>query len=379
LSAATSVAAGAATATAPGVIVVGPLPPPYHGGAVATRYVLDSDVARRCRIIHVDTTDPRGLENIGRFDAGNVALALRHALAMLAALATQRPAAAYVPVAQNRLGLLRDAALILPALLLRRRLVVHLHGSGIRELHDSTDPLTRALLRYVLSRADRVIVLGESLRPLLEGITAAERIAVLPNGVADAFGGMPARRRDATPLRVLYLGNVRAAKGYHIAVEAVTILERRGFDVELHVAGGYSSPQDRADAARAFGALRRPAVLHGPVDAATRRALLQSADAFVMPSFTEGHPYVLLEAMSAGLPIVASALPTVAETLVDGESGLHVPPGDVAACAAALERIACDADFRLRLGCAARRRFEERYSYQVWSRGLARIIEAALP
>ncbi|MGH7506831.1 MAG: hypothetical protein ACRELX_14335, partial [Longimicrobiales bacterium] len=128
----------------PAVLDVGPLPPPYHGGAVATRILLDSAVAERFRLVHLDTTDRRGMDNIGRLDAGNVRLALMHALRFLRLLRTASPAIVYVPLAQNRLGFVRDALFLVPARWSNVRVVVHVHGGGFRDFNDRTDALTRA-------------------------------------------------------------------------------------------------------------------------------------------------------------------------------------------------------------------------------------------
>jgi glycosyltransferase involved in cell wall biosynthesis len=91
-------------------------------------------------------------------------------------------------------------------------------------------------------------------------------------------------------------------------------------------------------------------------------ALLAASDAFVLPSLFEGTPLALLEAMGAGKPVVASAIPGTDEVVVDGESGLLTTAGDADALASALRRIVADADLRIRLGSAGRQRVESEFS-----------------
>src|SRR5690606_2009529 len=91
------------------ILVVGPTPPPLHGVAVVTRNLLESELAQRYDLVHVDTRDGRGVANIGRLDVGNVWRAGLHAGRFLSALLRTRPDAVYMPVAQNTLGFLRDA------------------------------------------------------------------------------------------------------------------------------------------------------------------------------------------------------------------------------------------------------------------------------
>src|SRR5690606_5523973 len=136
-------------------LVVGPVPPPYHGGAVATRNLLQSPVADRFRLVHLDTTDRRGLENIGRLDARNVGLAFTHFARFVRLLRRERPELVYVPLAQSRLGFLRDALFLLAARAAGSRVVVHFHGGGFREFYDESDPVTSALMRAFLCGAAR--------------------------------------------------------------------------------------------------------------------------------------------------------------------------------------------------------------------------------
>jgi glycosyltransferase involved in cell wall biosynthesis len=90
----------------------------------------------------------------------------------------------------------------------------------------------------------------------------------------------------------------------------------------------------------------------------------QNANLFVNPSRDEGMPNVVLEAMASGLPIVATRIAGSEELVVPGETGLLVPPEDVAAVHAALRELIPDAALRRKMGAAARRRVEQHYTWR---------------
>jgi glycosyltransferase involved in cell wall biosynthesis len=108
-------------------------------------------------------------------------------------------------------------------------------------------------------------------------------------------------------------------------------------------------------------ALRLPVDFRPFVDHRAMPAVLGEADVFVLPSRTEGHPKILLEAMSSGLACVASAVSGNRAIVDDGRTGLLVPPGDAGALAEALERVLVDTDERQELGDRARAAVAFRY------------------
>jgi glycosyltransferase involved in cell wall biosynthesis len=116
----------------------------------------------------------------------------------------------------------------------------------------------------------------------------------------------------------------------------------------------------------------------GEVDRDQVATLLAEADMLVLPSRDEGLPLVLIEAMAAGLPTIASAgVGAIPEVVLHGETGLLVPPGDVTALAHAIETLSVDQALRRRMGAAARARCERRYSLASWTEGLERVLSGA--
>jgi glycosyltransferase involved in cell wall biosynthesis len=318
--------------------------------------------------------------NIGSLDARNVWLAGLHGFRFATLFVRGGIDIVYIPVAQNSLGFLRDLLFLIPAVFRGTPVVLHLHGGRYDRFVDSAPAPVRRLAQVVFGRAERVIVLGESLKAMLEGLVVADRIDVVPNGVSDLnHSGGAAAERDGR-IRVLYLSNLIPGKGYVELIRAVEVLLDEGLDIEVTLAGAVADAEvyARAVAELKYGADRIRFV--GSVDAAGKAALLRRSDVMVLPSYyeNEAHPLVLLEAMAAGLPVVSTWHAAIPEIVIHGETGLLVPGRDVAALAAAVRVVAERPDLRAAMGRAGRRRYEDRFTATQWAERMTLVFDSVM-
>ena len=186
---------------------------------------------------------------------------------------------------------------------------------------------------------------------------APSRTVVIHNGVP-----LDVPRRAPGPAggrsTLLSVGRLRAPKDFVTLVRAMAALEPGS--ARLRIAG--DGPERAAVAAEVAPARARRDASSCWARAPTSPELLAGADVFVLASDSEGLPMSVLEAMAAGLPVVASAVGGVPELVRDGETGALVPPRDSAALARALAPIVGDPELRDRLGDAGRRRVEREFS-----------------
>jgi len=226
--------------------------------------------------------------------------------------------------------------------------VVTLHGSGSAG-RFSDDELARGrprLVRTLLRPAAAVICVSETLAASVRA--AGLNAVVIPNGVP-----IPAEvGAAAEPPEVLYVGRLSPEKNIETLVEAVG-------DLNLVVAG--DGPL-RASVPNALGA-----VPHAEVE-----KLLERASVVVAPCEREGFGLAAAEAMAFGRPVVAAAGGALLDLVSDGETGLLVPPRDVPAMRAAVERLLGDPELRERLGRAARAFARERFG---WDGVIERTLE----
>ena len=181
-------------------------------------------------------------------------------------------------------------------------------------------------------------------------------VRVIPNGVLPAPRGQASVRQELglvpTDRLVLSVGNLYEVKGHRYLLDALAEVAGAHPAVHVAIAGrGGEEPALRARAA-ALGIAHRVHLLGFRSDIG---GLLAAANAFVLPSLSEGLPLALLEAMFSGLPIVATDVGEV-RAVLEPDAGIVVPPADAAALAAAIARIMRDPDEAARLGKNAERR-----------------------
>jgi glycosyltransferase involved in cell wall biosynthesis len=201
-----------------------------------------------------------------------------------------------------------------------------------------------------------------------------DKLRIVHCGVDPALYDRP-RAADAAetaggdgPVRLLFVGRLAPVKGLRILIEA---LRRAALPVHLTVIG---DGPDRAHLERAAAALGGRVRFTGYLDQEAVAARLAGADIVVLPSFAEGVPVMLMEAMAAGLPVIATQVAGTAELVEDSVSGLLVPPGDALSLARAIDALAADPDRRARLGAAGRARVRAAFDIRDEARRLAALF-----
>jgi glycosyltransferase involved in cell wall biosynthesis len=219
-------------------------------------------------------------------------------------------------------------------------------------LYRWAERLARPLTTVTVCVAEHERVAG-----LAAGTCSEATAVVIHNGVR-VEAAPPRNRPDRRSPRIVSVGRLKAPKDAFTLVRALAGLPRGSFEAVV-VGDG----PDRAALEAEVESLALAPVLELAGERRDVPELLATADIFVLSSRSEGLPMTILEAMAAGLPVVASSVGGVPEVVVDGETGLVVPPGDPASLAAAIERLLADPALRRRLGGAARERVAELCSW----------------
>jgi len=291
---------------------------------------------------------------------------------LLQALKQARPDLIHAHSAKaGALGRIAGALLGIPV-------VYTVHGFAFKPQAPARQRLAARVAEWLLAPlTSRLICVAEAEQRLAQALPIpAPRIAVIPNGIADTG----VRASPADPMRrIVMVARFAAPKRPDILIRAFAHANLP--DCELVLAG--DGPQRAA--MEALAAQLAPGRVTFPGNVADIAGLLASAQVFVLASDHEGFPLSVLEAMRAGLPVIASDLPGIREQIEDPRHGLLVAGNDTNAFSAALVRLAGDGALRTELGIAARRRWEQCYgldrmteaTWQVYRDALARLPATA--
>lgn len=251
--------------------------------------------------------------------------------------------------------------------------VIHLHGGGYADFLDALPPARLSAVQQFFANAAQVVTLGDSWRALvLRRLgTSAQRTVVVGNGVE-------AVERDDEQPTIVHLGEVTRVKGVDVLLEAAEPLLAEHPEWRLQLVGPTPDPELVARAEEAGRRVGGRIEVLGPKFGPDKLPYLAQAGIFTLASRREALPMAMLEAMSAGLPVVMTPVGAIGEVITDGDNGRLVPAEDPDALRAALAELIRDGELRHRLGARGQQTWRERFSSDAMVDGIQRTWRAAL-
>ena len=286
---------------------------------------------------------------------------------------TGRVALVHIHMAE-RFSIFRKGILIACARAFGTPTVLHLHASRLTQEYTRMPKPLRWLARKVFSLPTMTVVLGDTAYHYVVEQLGSDpaRVVKIPNGVPRACRPHVARA-GGEPFRLLFLGNMTERKGVTDLLLALSTPAMLARDWNITMAGGGEVEHYRAKV-HELGLADR-VTMPGWIDNEQVQRLLSCANALLLPSYDEALPMVILEALTAGVPVVCTPVGEIPQFLESDETALFVEPGNPSSIAGALCRLMDEPDLAKRLTVAAKALYERTFSLEQFARSVAAVYE----
>ena len=345
----------------PTVLILGKLPPPHMGPAIATQILLKSELASKYRLHHIDTRGIQDLSSFGKISLVKLRRYLVSYVELLLAHLRNRHALTLIPISQTPSGFLKDSVYILITKVFSAPFLVQVRGSEFGLMYANAGRILRKLVRFTVGMASGAIVLSERLRSMFEGIMPDEKIYVAWNGI-----DLPTIHKVARSgvIRITCISSLHPRKGIEDLIRAVAIVQSRYPEiVECSIGGGWTSNAFEREIETVIEETGADIRFLGVVTGESKLKLLSESDIFVFtPRRPEGHPWVIVEALAAGLPIIATDKGAIADCVLDGFNGFIVPDQSPEKIADALVKLIADDELRGRMADESHRHYLAKYT-----------------
>ncbi|MEI6680034.1 MAG: glycosyltransferase family 4 protein [Mariniphaga sp.] len=359
------------------------IPPPIHGAAMVGQAIKESreiNTAFDGRYINLSLSDR--VDTIGKNGFAKVWRYISLLGQVIRQFITFKPDLCYLTIQIYRIGFYKDLPMVILAKLFGVKVVYHLHNKGVSKWqHRFIDNL---LYRMVFKNAE-VILLSKNLYPDIQKYVPEERVHICANGVGakdnSQWSMVNEKRkgrkgeRESKTVEILFLSNLIESKGVLVLLEACPLLKNKGLGFHCTFVGGEGDISEQL----LHSKIEQLNIQHyvtyaGLKYSEEKEQLLADADIFVLPTYNDCFPLVLLEAMQHALPIVSTFEGAISEMVINDVTGFLVPQKEAKPLADKLEILITNSDLRDRMGAAGRARYEQNYTLEIFEKRMKEIL-----
>lgn len=301
----------------------------------------------------------------------------------------------YLPTSATLKGWIRDATTLFIASWFKTKFIIQFRGGHFGYFYKSLKPSYQKIIKYLLQKTSLVLVQADVLKHQFIEIVPKEQIKTFYNSITSEFySHFKGMKRDAQQINILFIGHLSQAKGYCDLLKTVPYLSKKynvkyqfigaKLKVERNVlfnqtTGEKIIPEDPNDCYQHYiatdGLDNSIEFLGDNIYGTEKLNRFKQADIFVLPSYSEGFSMSILEAMSAGLPIIATKVGAAPEIIENGINGYIINPGDILALQNSLEQLIKDTNKRNNMGQINREKCKSQFLIDIASQNLINLLK----
>ena len=237
-----------------------------------------------------------------------------------------------------------------------KKIVIHQHGGDFQGFYTHLSATKKEKVRKVLSLGDAFLVLAPFWKEFFGHMVDPNKIIVFPNAVPK----IEVKNKEYGGQKILFLGRICKEKGIGELFSVIPDLKQKFPQCQIYLGGIWEDEELRKRAEK----LKFCVTYVGWLSGEEKQRYLRECDIFVLPSYFEGQPVSVLEAMGYACTIVASGVGGISHMITDGESGVLVKPKDAGSLKTGLETVLSDGSLCEKLGKAAKQKVEREFSLE---------------
>ena len=308
-----------------GILVIGPMPEPTTGVSLANKVLvegLSNNGAYQIKVVNPSFAQFK--ENLGKFSFSKFFFYLKQNLHVFKVFGVD---IVYITPGQTFFGLLKYMLFIVTSKILRKELIIHIHGNYVGSEYNFLKGIKKKLFKWLLSQTSKGIVLSESLSGNMSPFVHKSKIFVLYNFVEGfLFSDKKTIDRKLTQSKpkIIFLSNLMEEKGIFDLLEALRILEEKGFEYEAKIAGNLDTTHENK--LQAYIKTLKKTKYVGVVSGKNKKDLLLWSNIFILPTFykMEGQPISILEAMATGNIVLTTRHAGIPDIFQNETNGYYV-------------------------------------------------------
>ena len=362
----------------PSILFIMHMPPPVHGAAMMGKYIHNSRVVNEtfdCHYINLATA--KDLTDIGKIRLQKFTQFYQLLSKIRKEVKRIRPELVYVTPNAKGGAFYKDFIVIQMLKRMGCKVIVHYHNKGVSLRQDKV--IDNLLYRTFFKKL-KVILLAEALYEDVKKYVARKDVFICPNGIPEALTTEPsAIRHNAIP-KLLFLSNLLIDKGVFTLLDACKILKEKGYQFTCDFVGGETADinAERFNQEVAIRGLNECVCYKGKKYGTEKEEMLKSVDLFILPTYNECFPLVLLEAMQQGLPCIASNEGGISDIIIPNETGYIVPKKSTQDLADKIEILLKDNSLRLEMGNKGLERYKQFFTLEAFEQRITSILKACI-
>ncbi|CAL2061716.1 glycosyltransferase family 4 protein [Tenacibaculum sp. 190524A05c] len=354
------------------VLLIGPLPDPISGVSLANKVV--KEILERSdgySVSFVNTSNPNFSEDLGSFSIKKAWFYFSLNLHLYKVLSSN---IIYITPGQTFFGIVKYSFFILLSSLLKKELIIHVHGNHLGDCYQDLKGKKKRLFKYLVKKFSKGIVLSESLKNNLTPFLDPDQIHVLYNFAENYL--LDDKEKNFGKLKLVYLSNLMREKGIIYLLDALKKLEENNIPYEAKIAGNIDVNLN-AVIQQKLNNLKFTEYI-GVVYGNDKKELLHWSNVFILPTFykMEGQPISILEALASKNCIVTTAHAGIPDIIQDSKNGKFVAKENVESIFDTLSYLSQNLDFVEEKSKFNEIYFQENFSLNNFSKNFINILNA---